>query len=120
MRISDWSSDVCSSDLESDAPNRIRFDLRRLMRTKYRIDTFQKSYFVIRSFDELFDATRPDFATLYAGLAALPDFPAAGIAPDDAVLTRGPLDATRSEVARVGQELVITVRSRWWPDNQQK
>src|SRR3546814_17738796 len=136
MRISDWSSDVCSSDLESDAPNRIRFDLRRLMRTKYRIDTFQKSYFVIRSFDELFDATRPDFAPLYAGLAALPDFAAAGIAPADAVLTRGTLDAkaggwgagtadvgaspsaaagNRSEERRVGKEGVSTCRARGGP-----
>lgn len=79
--------------LDSAAPNRIRFDLRRLMRTKYRIDTFQKSYFVIRSFDELFDATRPDFAPLYESLAALPDVGAAEIAPGDAVLTRGTLDA---------------------------
>jgi phenylalanine-4-hydroxylase len=79
--------------LDSGAPNRVRFDLRRLMRTKYRIDTFQKTYFVIRSFAELFDATRPDFAPLYRDLDALPDFGAAGIAPGDAVITRGTLDA---------------------------
>jgi len=79
--------------LDSAAPNRIRFDLRRLMRTKYRIDTFQKSYFVIRSFDELFDATRPDFVPIYRDLATLPDLGAAEIAPGDTVLTRGTLDA---------------------------
>src|SRR5690606_19436708 len=33
--------------LESAAPNRIGFDLRRIMRTRYRIDTYQKTYFVI-------------------------------------------------------------------------
>ncbi|WP_341705671.1 phenylalanine 4-monooxygenase [Ferrovibrio sp.] len=79
--------------LDSAAPNRLRFDLRRLMRTKYRIDTFQKTYFVIRSFDELFDATRPDFTPIYAALDALPDYGAADIAAADAVLTRGSLDA---------------------------
>ena len=36
--------------LESDAPNRIGFDLERIMRTRYRIDTYQKTYFVIVSF----------------------------------------------------------------------
>ena len=79
--------------LESAAPNRIRFDLARVMRTRYRIDTFQKTYFVIRSFEELFAATRPDFAPLYAALAPLPDFGAGDIAPADAALTRGTLDS---------------------------
>ena len=37
--------------LESPAPNRIGFDLERIMRTRYRIDTYQKTYFVIDSFD---------------------------------------------------------------------
>lgn len=79
--------------LNSAAPNRIRFDLMRVMRTRYRIDTFQKSYFVIRSFDELFDATRPDFTPLYARLRDLPDLGAADLAPGDDVITCGTLDA---------------------------
>ncbi len=79
--------------LDSAAPNRVRFDLARVMRTRYRIDTFQKTYFVIRSFDELFAATQPDFAPLYRALAPLPDFGAGDLAADDAVITRGSLDA---------------------------
>lgn len=79
--------------LDSAAPNRLRFDLRRVMRTKYRIDTFQKSYFVIRGFDELFAATRPDFTPLYAELAQMPDLGAAEVVPQDDVVTRGTLDA---------------------------
>ena len=55
--------------VEDARPNRIRFALERIMTTDYMIDDFQKSYFVIRSFDELFDATRPDFAPLYERLA---------------------------------------------------
>lgn len=78
--------------LDSAAPNRIRFDLMRVMRTRYRIDTFQKSYFVIRSFDELFEATKPDFTPLYAQLAGQTDYGAADVVAQDAVITRGTLD----------------------------
>ena len=50
----------------SPDPRRIAFDLQRLMRSRYRIDTFQASYFVIDSFQQLFDATAPDFTPVYA------------------------------------------------------
>ena len=46
-------------------PRRIAFDLQRLMRTRYKIDSYQASYFVIGSFDELFAATAPDFTPIY-------------------------------------------------------
>jgi phenylalanine-4-hydroxylase len=59
--------------LEDPRPNRIRFDLRRVMRTRYRIDDFQQTYFVIDNFQELFDATRPDFAPIYREIAAQAD-----------------------------------------------
>lgn len=35
------------------------------MRTRYRIDDFQESYFVIRSLDELLSLAHTDFAPLY-------------------------------------------------------
>jgi phenylalanine-4-hydroxylase len=56
--------------LESEEPRRLRFDLMRIMRTPYRIDDVQDTYFVIESFDQLFDATRPDFTPYYAALNA--------------------------------------------------
>jgi phenylalanine-4-hydroxylase len=59
--------------LEDPRPHRIRFDLRRVMRTRYRIDDFQQCYFVIDDFRQLFDATRPDFAPIYREIAALPE-----------------------------------------------
>ncbi len=43
------------------------------MRTTYRIDAYQDCYFVIDSFEQLFDATRPDFAPYYEVLARLSD-----------------------------------------------
>ena len=75
--------------LESDAPNRIGFDLERIMRTRYRIDTYQKTYFVIDSFQQLMDATAPDFTPVYARLAGLPALPAGAVRDGDRVLHRG-------------------------------
>lgn len=51
--------------LEDPSPNRLHFDLRRVMETDYRIDDFQQVYFVINSFQELFDATQQDFGPIY-------------------------------------------------------
>ena len=60
----------------SEKPNRIRFDLLRVMQSKYKIDTFQETYFVIDSFKELFDATAPDFTPYYAELRTRRDLAA--------------------------------------------
>ena len=75
--------------LESAAPNRIGFDLPRIMRTRYRIDTFQKTYFVIDSFEQLIRATEPDFTALYAELAAQESIPAGDVRDNDCVFQRG-------------------------------
>ena len=52
-------------------PRRVAFELKRLMRSRYRIDTYQASYFVVDSFQQLFDATAPDFAPVYREVRAL-------------------------------------------------
>ena len=75
--------------LESDAPNRIGFDLERIMRTRYRIDSYQKTYFVIDSFEQLMQATHPDFTPIYARLAAQDAIPAGDVLDSDEVFTRG-------------------------------
>ena len=75
--------------LESAAPNRIGFDLERVMRTRYRIDTYQKTYFVIDSFEQLMEATSPDFAPIYARLAALPEHAPETVLATDAVFHAG-------------------------------
>ena len=75
--------------LGSPAPNRIGFDLERIMRTRYRIDTFQKTYFVIDSFEQLMRATGPDFSPIYAKLAAQDTIPAGEVREGDQVLQRG-------------------------------
>ena len=75
--------------LESDAPNRIGFDVERIMRTRYRIDTYQKTYFVIDSFEQLMRATEPDFSPIYARLAEAESFPAGEVRDRDRVFHRG-------------------------------
>jgi len=61
-----------------------------VMRTRYRIDDYQQSYFVIPSFEELLRATiETDFAPLYAELEPLDDVEPAAILPGDEVITRG-------------------------------
>ena len=75
--------------LESPAPNRIGFDLERVMRTRYRIDTYQKTYFVIDSYEQLMQATAPDFTPIYARLATQEAIAAGPVLEGDRVFTRG-------------------------------
>lgn len=76
--------------LDDPSPNRLGFDLRRVMRTPYRIDDFQQTYFVIDSFEDLLRQTiETDFAPLYAELAGLPDIAIEAVLPSDKVLTHG-------------------------------
>ncbi|MEO5867677.1 MAG: phenylalanine 4-monooxygenase [Sphingomonas sp.] len=91
-----YGSGIVSSYAESQfalddaSPNRIAFDLKRVMRTEYRIDDFQRNYFVIPSFDELLRVTvETDFAPLYAQMVGEPDIRIAAVEPGDAVITRG-------------------------------
>ncbi|MES2058064.1 MAG: phenylalanine 4-monooxygenase [Pseudomonadota bacterium] len=86
--------------LDDPSPNRIGFDLKRLMRTKYRIDDFQQNYFVIDSFEDLLDQTlNTDFGPLYAELDDVPDIEIEAILPDDHVHTRGTQAYARAKVA---------------------
>ncbi|MGF1626244.1 MAG: phenylalanine 4-monooxygenase [Alphaproteobacteria bacterium] len=85
--------------LESPNPNRLGFDLKRIMRTRYRIDTYQKTYFVIDSFDQLFGATAPDFTPIYAELKDRSDIGAGDVLPGDRVLHRGLGEDWRDDTA---------------------
>ena len=76
--------------LESDSPNRIGFDLKRVMQTNYRVDDYQQSYFVIDSFDQLFQETYKDFAVLYEDLKHYPRQLAPDeILPEDKTIHKG-------------------------------
>lgn len=76
--------------LDDPSPNRLGFDLKRVMRTRYRIDDYQQNYFVIDSFDDLLAQTLgTDFGPVYEELAGLPEIAVAEIVEGDRVLTRG-------------------------------
>jgi len=69
--------------LTSPQPHRAAFDVSRLMRTRYKIDTYQETYFVIDDFQQLFDATAPDFAPYYERLRTLPELAANAVVPGE-------------------------------------
>jgi len=75
--------------LDDPSPNRLGFDLARVMRTPYRIDDFQQVYFVIPSLQALLDATLSDFGALYAYLSDAKDIAIEAVLPEDKVFTRG-------------------------------
>lgn len=75
--------------IESDSPNRIGFRLERVMRTRYRIDDYQETYFVIDSYDQLFQETQQDFGPIYDRLKGQPEYAPTDVLPDDRVFTRG-------------------------------
>jgi phenylalanine-4-hydroxylase len=74
--------------LESSSPNRVLFDLERLMRTQYRIDDYQQTYFIVESFEELLSCTQEtDFRPLYERIDTMPV-----IAPDECIATDAMVD----------------------------
>jgi phenylalanine-4-hydroxylase len=75
--------------LESNKPNRLEFDLMRIMRSDYRIDDVQKTYFVIDSFEQLFEETKPDFTDIYAKAKSLPQIEDGALEKGDRIITRG-------------------------------
>jgi phenylalanine-4-hydroxylase len=83
--------------LTSESPNRIGFALDRVLRTRYRIDTFQKTYFVIDDFRQLFDIAQADFEALIRAYAHAPVLAAADVQPGDVVITRGTGEGWESE-----------------------
>jgi phenylalanine-4-hydroxylase len=90
--------------LKDSHPHRLRFDLRRVMRTQYHIDRYQETYFVIDDFAQLFAATRPDFAPIYREISVLPEISAEAILPEDrayAGFVSGKKEGPRVSTARV-------------------
>src|SRR3546814_20284236 len=119
MRISDWSSDVCSSDLvvqprrgDAAGPDAEKIDRRDMLLRRFVADACDEGD-PIGDFGFDLAIARMDVETGFIGGGAR--------------LTRGlsQLDIIsvdievrqkiRSEERRVGKECVSTCRSRWWP-----
>ena len=91
--------------LDDDSPNRLMFDLERVLRTEYRIDDYQQNYFVIPSLDELLRVTvETDFKPVYDKIADMPDIAIAEIIESDEVLTVGTQAYAKS---RSGEATII-------------
>ncbi len=83
--------------LEDPSPNRLGFDLIRVMRTPYRIDDYQQVYFVLPFLQRLLDDTLQDFGPVYAKLAQTTDIPIEAITAADKIFTRGTQAYARSD-----------------------
>src|SRR3546814_15546493 len=104
MRISDWSSDVCSSDLDQMdrlmPKNRIVSDSRKVV-YYYRASPDRRRILFGGRVSLGESDPRVSAPRLHAAMA--------GIFPE--------LARTRSEERRVGKECVSTCRSRWSPSH---
>ena len=75
--------------LDDPSPNRIGFDLARLIRTRYRIDDFQESYFVLNHLDDLLELANIDFGPIYEQVKGQPDYEPGDVLTTDEVMWRG-------------------------------
>jgi len=75
--------------LEDASPNRLAFDLERVMCTRYRIDDYQETYFVLDDLGQLLDLARIDFAPVYARVQARPELAPGDVVSGDVIVSRG-------------------------------
>jgi phenylalanine-4-hydroxylase len=75
--------------IQSDSPNRIAFDLERVMRTNYRIDDFQEVYFVLDDLQDLLALANTEFAPYYERLNSGPSYQPGDVLRSDKVLHQG-------------------------------
>ncbi len=86
--------------LDDTSPNRIGFDLERVMRSRYRIDDYQQNYFVIDSFEDLLARTRDaDFGPIYERLRDQPAIDVGDLVPGDRMFHRGTQAYARARTA---------------------
>ena len=75
--------------LDDPSPNRIGFDLERVMRTHYRIDDFQETYFALNELDQLMALAETDFAPIYARIQNLSPYEPGDVLGTDTVIHKG-------------------------------
>ncbi|MBN9080444.1 MAG: phenylalanine 4-monooxygenase [Rhizobiales bacterium 62-17] len=76
--------------LDDPSPNRLGFGLKRLMRTNYKIDDYQQTYFVIDSLEDLLEKTeKTDFGPIYEELEGSEPYATDAVLPDDIVYHLG-------------------------------
>ena len=76
--------------VEDPSANQISFDLERVLRTGYYIDDYQATYFVIDSFEDLFDLLKGrDFTAEFERLRTEQPYSPIEILPRDKVVRKG-------------------------------
>jgi len=75
--------------VESDRPHRVHFAPERMMQTDYRYYDLQDTYFVIDSYEELVNKTKPDFTSTYERLYKKPIIDPINLVQEDEVITKG-------------------------------
>ena len=75
--------------LDDASPNRVAFDLERVMRTDYRIDDFQETYFVLERLEDLLALATIDFAPVYERVRGAAVLAPGDLQATDRVLARG-------------------------------
>ena len=75
--------------VQDASPNRIGFDLERVMRTNYRIDDFQEVYFVLNDLQDMLQLANTEFAPYYAALDSGPSYKPGDVLGTDRVFHRG-------------------------------
>ncbi|MBZ6075286.1 phenylalanine 4-monooxygenase [Microvirga puerhi] len=75
--------------LDSPSPNRVAFDLGRVMRTLYRIDDYQETYFVLDGIEAWPSLDLDRLLPLWRDLEAQEDIKPGDLQPEDRVLSRG-------------------------------
>jgi phenylalanine-4-hydroxylase len=91
--------------VQSDSPNRIGFDLERVMRTNYRIDDFQESYFVLDDLQDLLALAQTEFAPYYERLNSGPTYQPGDVLPTDRVPHRGTGSYHRARAAETATKV---------------
>ena len=75
--------------LEDKSPNRIQFDLERVMRTDFYIYDLQETYFVLNDLEDFLELARFDFLPLYKKLDGTEDIGRGDTTESDLVLQYG-------------------------------
>ena len=81
----------------SESPNRVGFDLGRVMRTNYRIDDFQETYFVLDSPDSWPVLDLEELIPLWRELDLENDLAPGDLLESDVILHRGRRQLSRCE-----------------------
>ena len=85
--------------VDDPSPNRVRFALDRVMQSRYRIDDFQETYFVLDHLDELLELAHVDFGPVYERLRGQAEHEPGELLPGDTVLHRGTASYHRAKRA---------------------